>query len=546
MNRGKGDKKQLLYLSVTVGLICLATYLRALGCGFVNYDDPLYVLNNPVIKQLNWDTVVSAFTQAHVGWWMPLTWISFAIDHFFWGLEPFGYHLTNIVFHSLNAALVVLIADRVLRMGAGKEERELRADGWIHPVTLLLAGLLWGIHPLRVESVAWVTERKDVLNGFFSLGAILWYLCYVQAKEMYGTGARRPYVLSLVFFALSLMAKSVSVVLPLLLLVIDWYPARRLRRDNVLPLVREKLPFLALSVLMALVTVYFTSESNYLISYELFPFHQRMLVSGNAIFEYVRLLLLPVGIIAFYVIPDPIPPSYLVTSVIVAVLCVLIFAFRKYRWISATWLAFIIPLLPVLAILQNGDQSFAARFTYLPSVAPSIAAGAAIGLVFKKAGSRHRVWQSIVIPVLALLVFYVVATVKDIAVWQNSETFWTRIVSVRPGAIVHKERGLYYHSVGKFHEAIGDFSAAIQTAPEAWHPYLYNLYVFRGDSLRAAGRYAEALDDLTAAINQFPHPPYYFLRGSVLKSMGRVKEAEADFGAAGPDPGKLAWLWIAN
>lgn len=546
MNIHKGDKKTVLCLSAATALICLATYLRTLGCGFVNYDDPQYILNNPLIRQLNLDTVVSAFTQAHLGWWMPLTWISFAVDYHFWGLDPFGYHLTNSVLHSINAGLVVLIADRALKMGAGKDERGLLSESWIYPATLLLAGLLWGIHPLRVESVAWATERKDVLNGLFTLGAAFFYLCYLRAQEMSGTGTARFYALSLIFFALSLMAKSVSVVLPLLLLLLDWYPAGRLRRDNLMSLLKEKLPFAVISILMTMVTITFTAESNYLVSYEFFTLGQRTLVSGNAVFEYIRLMLFPVDIVALYVIPDPIPPGYLFTSIIVVALCVFAVLLRKHRWVLATWMGFIIPLLPVLAFLQNGDQSFAARFTYLPSVAPSITVAAIFGFISLKARSRFPVWQPIAIPALILLIFYAAVTVRDISVWQNSETFWTRIVTVRPGAIVHKERGLYYHSIGRFGEAADDFSTALKTFPENWRPYIYNLHAFRGDSLRAIGRNEEALADFNAAINQFPNPQYHYLRGTILKKMGRFEEAEADFRAAGRDYGTLTWLWIPH
>lgn len=546
MSVHRDDKKTILCLSAATVLICLATYLRALGCGFVNYDDPHYILNNPLIRQLNLDTVVSAFTQAHVGWWMPLTWISFAVDYHFWGLDPFGYHLTNSVLHSINAGLVVLIADRLLKTGADKEKPVLPPESWIYLATLLLAGLLWGIHPLRVESVVWATERKDVLNGLFTLGATFFYLCYLQAKTVSGTGTVRFYALSLIFFALSLMAKSVSVVLPLLLLLLDWYPAGRLRRDNLMPLLMEKLPFAVISALMTMVTIKFTSESNYLVSYEFFTLGQRTLVSGNAIFEYIRLMLFPLDIVALYVIPDPIPPGYLFTSIIVVALCVCVVLLRKYRWGLATWLGFIIPLLPVLAFLQNGDQSFAARFTYLPSITPSITVAAIVGLISVKVRSRYPVWQPIAIPALILLIFYAVVTVRDISVWQNSETFWTRIVTVRPGAIVHKERGLYYHSIGRFAEAVDDFSAAIRMVPDNWHSYIYNLYAFRGDSLRAIGRYDEALADFNVAINQFPNPQYYYLRGTVLKSMGRGEEAEADFSAAGSNYGTPTWLWIPH
>ena len=213
------SKKQIVIVALAVGLICMLVYFRALSCGFINWDDQDYILNNTAIRSL--DGIVNwAFTANHLGWWMPLTWISFAIDYYFWGLNPVGYHLTNIILHAVNAGLVVMIADSLLNQWS-KVQAPIRSK-LQYLVTLLLAGFLFGIHPLRVESVAWVTERKDVLNGVFALGSILFYLRYVRKRESSEKNKTfaYDYILSLIFFMLSLMAKSVSVVIPMMLLLL--------------------------------------------------------------------------------------------------------------------------------------------------------------------------------------------------------------------------------------------------------------------------------------------------------------------------------------
>ena len=209
-------------IALAAGLICLLVYLRALSCGFVNLDDPYFILNNEAIRRLDGKLLAWAFGQPGFDLWIPLTWLSLAVDYRFWGLNPLGYHLTNILLHAANTVLVVLIADRLCRIRFG-EVWGAAGRPYLYPGMLLLAGLLFGIHPLRVESVAWVTERKDVLNGLLSLGSVLLYLRYVQRKEA-GQGGSGAYLCSLFLFALSLMAKSVSVVLPAVLLVADWYP----------------------------------------------------------------------------------------------------------------------------------------------------------------------------------------------------------------------------------------------------------------------------------------------------------------------------------
>lgn len=182
----KSSRKVVVATALIVALISLLVYLRALDCGFVNWDDQIYILNNVDIRGLDRKFFVWAFTDTATGWWMPLTWLSFAVDYHFWGLDPFGYHLTNILLHAVNGGLVVLLADRLLAGAAGSGEQGPAPARWRYPALLLLAGLVWGLHPLRVESVAWATERKDVLNGAFALGAAIFYLHYAQLVDVPG------------------------------------------------------------------------------------------------------------------------------------------------------------------------------------------------------------------------------------------------------------------------------------------------------------------------------------------------------------------------
>ncbi len=149
----KNNVPSQVLVALAAGIICLLIYLPALQCGFVNFDDPEYILNNDLIRHLDRDLFISAFTQAHVGWWMPLTWISLALDYHFWQLNPFGYHLTNILLHAVNTALVVLLAGAVTKVRS-TDDLSLEPR-YLHWAMLLLAGLFFGIHPLRVESVAW-------------------------------------------------------------------------------------------------------------------------------------------------------------------------------------------------------------------------------------------------------------------------------------------------------------------------------------------------------------------------------------------------------
>ncbi|GAM10547.1 transmembrane and TPR repeat-containing protein [Geobacter sp. OR-1] len=531
-------KRPVSIAMAVVPIVCLLLYLPALQCGFVTLDDPDYVLNNLLIRRLDRDMLVASFSQAHIGWWMPLTWISLAIDYHFWGIEPFGYHLTNIVLHAVNAGVVVLIADRLLRGTVAKEE-----PGWHYPAMLILAGLLFGMHPLRVESVAWVTERKDVLNGLFSFGAILCYLRYAERKESGSDGAGVAYCAALALFALSLMAKSASVVLPAMLLVLDWYPLARGRQGAWGRLVVEKLPFFALAAAMSAITIYFTRESQYLVSLDQFPLWDRFIVSGNAIIAYIRYLIVPVGILPFYMIPDPIPVGYIITSVVAVMLCVmLLWGGRRHPAVAATWLLFLLPLLPVLAFFQNGDQSYAARFTYLPSVVPSVMAASVIAGGYRKAAAGGMVrGRMIAAAAILLAVFYAGMTVRLISVWKDPESIWTRVIEVAPEVISYKERGKLYYVGGRYTEAAADFTAAIKIATGTFQSSIFNLYAFRGEAYRSAGRFDAAVQDFSTAISLFPHPSYYYHRALSLKALGRMKEAEEDLTRAGAENGPLGW-----
>jgi len=534
--------------------ICLLFYLRALACGFVNFDDPAYVLENTAIRQLDSAFFLSAFSRAYEGFWMPLTWISLAVDYHFWGLNPFGYHLTNILLHAANTGLVVLIADRLLRRGpdpkSGPEgSGDQQGYSRTYAAMLLLAGLLWGIHPLRVESVTWVTERKDVLNGLFSLGSIFCYLRYVHLKGVQGKerNAACSYVLSLILLLLSLMAKSVSVVIPVMLLVVDWYPLGRLRKGSFLPVLREKVPFLVLSAVMTVATIYFASASSILVPADQLSVVDRFVLAGYAVFEYCRYMLWPVGVIHLYLLPYP-PSASVIAKATMALLftCFCLLAGRRKAWIPATWICFLIPLFPTLPFLQNGVQSFAARFTYLPSVAISIASASVIGIACQKAldANKRSLRNLVVLLVAALLVFYGAMTERLIASWNNSETLWTRLIEIRPIGRAYYFRADYYLETGRYGAAAADLLVSIRIAERAGNPEVFNLYVLRGSALFKAGRHEEAVRDFSTAIEMNPQPNYFYHRGLALKAQGKANEAEEDFMRAGPATGPIEWQYL--
>lgn len=519
--------------------------IRGLFCGFSPMDDHIYVLNNSHIRQLDMNLLRWAFASLPIDLWMPLTWLSLALDYHFWGLNPFGYHLTNNILHAVNSGLVLLIADRVINLIPALKAH-LSSPGRLYPLTLLLAGLLFGIHPLRVESVVWITERKDVLNGLFAFTAIFFYLRHAQprvaaSRRLFG----RDYLLTCLFFALSLLAKPVSVVLPVIFLAIDRYPLNRWQRGAVRSLLIEKAPFFLLSLTISLLTLYFASQNQILRPYEFLSPWQRLTVSGNAIFEYCRLLLLPIGITPLKLIPTPLPLAYPLKSVAVVLFLLAAFTVWKRQWLSVTLICFLLPLLPVLAIFQNGDQAWAARYTYLPSLAVSIAAAALIGVAGKKLQeSGNRLLPgAFALLVAAYLLFLGGMTYHLTRSWDNPEAYWTRVLSVDPAAKPYFERGEYFSKEGRFSEAVADYTRVIEIADGDFRRYVYNVYAFRGEAFRSLGRHDDAVRDFSTAIGMSPHRIYFFSRGQALRALGRVQEAEEDFRIAGEVNGAVDYWY---
>ncbi len=533
-------------IALTATAICLLVYVRALSCDFINFDDPYYVMENPGIRILDRQFFLESFTTSYLGWWMPLTWLSYAIDYHFWGLNPFGYHLTNILLHAMNSGLVVLIADLVLKRWRVADlcptkvgSQASTTNDWIYPMTLLLAAVLWGAHPLRVESVAWVTERKDVLNGFFSLGSVMAYLIYADRRDA-GRAAAHFYISSLLLFLLSLMAKPVSVVIPAMLLVMDWYPLKRISRDNFLKICAEKLPFIVISISMVLATLNLANSETILVSFQDFPIHRRFILAGDSLLEYLRLTVFPAGLAIIYLLPREFPTEYyLAAASILAFCCFCCFCWKRFPWLVSTWLLFMLPLIPVLGFFQNGSQAHADRFTYLPGVALSIAcAGLVRASIYRYQGLAR---YGIIGFSILLTLLYASVTVQLTGVWKNSETLWSRVIAVQPAGRAYYLRADYRQQTGRYLEAAEDLAISIQMGREAGFPGVFNLHALRGDALSRAGRYLDAVAEFSEAIRLNPDDTYFYHRGVALGALGRSTEAEKDFKRAGDATGPIVW-----
>jgi hypothetical protein len=430
-----------------------------------------------------------------------------------------------------------------LKLG-GFQESSTSGSKWLHLTTIFLAGLLWGIHPINVESVAWVVERKNVLNGIFTLNCVLFYLGYLLKKNirLERGGYYGDYIFSVLFLLLALMTKPVSVVIPVILMVLDWYPLGRLGKFGFKQIFTEKIPYFLLSALIAILTVLLASGQSILVPLDTYPLFNRCISSGAALFDYCLLMLYPIEIVAMYLIPNPLPVSFYVKTAVVAFFSLLCFClYSRKPWLTATWLCFLLPILPTLHFFINGAHSICSHFAYLPSIAPSFAAAAIITQAYKKSISAQYRWSRMLITVVvaSLFLFYVSITEKLLGSWKNPETLWTRVINLRPVGRAYYYRADYYMTVGKYLEASEDLLISIRMANSAGYPDVFNLHALRADALNKIGQYKEAVDEFTAAIRDYPHPTYFYHRGRAFESLGLMEDAASDFRSAGEETGPI-------
>lgn len=498
-----------LAIAAALAVITFLVYIPALGNGFVNWDDPTHVYENPLIRglDLKW-----AFTAVALGNWLPLTLLSYTLDYMVWVKEPLGYHLTNNILHSLNAGLVFLIG---LRLASARSETP-----GIRPVTIAaVTALLFALHPIHVESAAWISERKDVLYAFFFLLSVLAYLRYCSLP------CRVWYASSLAFFLLSIMSKPMAVTLPAVFLVIDWFPLGRWR-GRLFRAVFEKAPFFALSAVSSVITILAQRSEGALMPIDSAPLWIRAAVAVRALGFYVFKTVFPAGLAPYYPLPsrsDLGISFYGPVALIIAIVLVSVPAFRRSKAFSAAWLYYLVTLIPVIGLVQVGSQAAADRYTYLPLLGPFLLTGAGAGALLELLSMRRAAFYGVIVAGLALSLVLAALTVRQIGFWHDSLALWNRQIEVYPGSVPHayNMRGLAYDEKGMFRAAIVDFNFSIVLDPS-------NAFAFnnRGNAYRSLGNFSQAIDDFKRAATLAPSlpEPFHNLSGA-YSEIGEIELA---------------------
>ncbi|CAG1004501.1 partial Lipoprotein NlpI, partial [Anaerolineae bacterium] len=431
----------------------------------------------------------------------------------------------------------------------------------------LAAALHFGLHPMHVESVAWVSERKDVLSGLFFLLTMLAYLRYCRTKSP------SSYAMAFAVFLLALMSKPMAVTLPAVLLIIDAYPLERGKKEGYRKMIIEKLPFLAASLLVAAVTVFAQEGSGALRSLETDPMGLRVLTAFRGFIFYLVKLIVPSGLAPYY--PHPLEraiTNYQYWGSILAFAAITFAVYdlkKKTASFAAAWAFFVVTLLPVIGIIQVGRQAAADRYVYIPAIALFVLVGAGAA----RLAERKKLLYPVAAAIVAISVVFSALTVRQAKIWKDSVTLWSREIELYPMTVptAYNSRGQAFHATGELEKAVKDYTDAITLNPFDAFPYNNRALVYealgkndlalddytkaisldasffnarnnRGIALGQAGRYAEAIEDFTAAIRITPASSSAYLnRGYALMALERPADALEDFKrAASISPGSPA------
>jgi len=514
-------------------LICLLLALATLvvfspvgNYDFINYDDPEYVTSNLHVQQgLTINGVVWAFTTFDAANWHPLTWLSHMLDVSLFGITPAGPHMVNLLFHVVNAVLLFL----VLRGLTGAQWRS------------AFVAALFALHPLHVESVAWISERKDVLSTMFWLLTLWAYGRYVEESKVQGPKSKVWYGWALLFFVLGLMTKPMLVTLPFVLLLLDYWPLGRVpgvrcqvssgaadagtssignsQRSTLLGLIWEKIPFFLCSGIFCVVTLF--AQSQAIIFLKTFPFGMRIINAFVSYARYLEKIFWPGNLALPYPYPTQWPLLEVVVDVVllVGVTVATLWFVRKLPFVLTGWLWFLGTLVPVIGLVQVGVQSMADRYSYVPL----------IGIFIILSWGAEKVVTRWRLPKLAagtagVLVLGVCSmlTRHQLGYWQNSETLFRHAIAVTENNIpAYDNIGYYFYRRGLFDEAITNYQQALRLNPDNANT-LNNM----GSALTRQKKYPEAIRYYEAALRLVPdYTDAHNNLGAVLYTMGRTTEA---------------------
>lgn len=439
------DKKNLYAVILITAVLGIFSYSSGLNNSFTNWDDEEMVVNNPAVKSLSLQNILEQFTTFHHSHYHPLVNISYAIEYKFSGLNPFVYHLTNLIFHLLNSILVYLILFRLFK----------------NNFAAALAAVLFVVHPLHTESVVWITERKDMLYSFFYLLAILFYL--------YGKESRtKKYDLYIyLFFILSCLSKASAVTLPVVLLLIDYFSEKKVTAGYL----KEKIPLFVISILFGIINIMAQYEkplTGTLMEIPKFDVFSKILIVFHNYTFYMYKTIVPINLSAFYPYPDPslsgLPVVFWAAPFITGIIIYLVYLNRKIDSVMIFGMLFYtITILPVLQIVPVGRAITADRFAYLPLLGLLLVLSYLLHLLYENTLKSHAVKKVLLGLIAVLVIGLAYLTRNQSMIWESSMTLYSDMVKKFPeNSVGYNNRGTLYLKENKYNEAESDFTNALK------------------------------------------------------------------------------------
>jgi Tfp pilus assembly protein PilF len=507
-------KGLLLFICLTLIVASLIAYEPMRHNDFVDYDDEVYVTRNTqVLKGLTKEGCAWAFTEAVTAHWHPLTWLSHMLDIELFGANPFWHHLIGLLFHITNTLLLFWIFNKMSKA----------------PWQSFFVAAFFALHPLHVESVAWVSERKDVLSGFFWMLTIAAYIKYAANPNI------QRYVLVVLSFMLGLMAKPMLVTLPLVLLLLDYWPLERFKweQENKAALsgrlIVEKVPLLLLSAISAVITFVAAQHGGAMMRGENYSLMTRVSNASVAYIYYIAKLFCPTKLAVLYPHQGDNLPLWqlIVASLTLIFITTVVFclALRK-RFLLVGWLWYLGTLIPVIGLVQVGSQAVADRYTYLPSIGIFIMLAWGVAELF-----AHWKYKKILISFTTsmLMIALIIATRTQVSYWKNTLTLYEHTLEItKNNYVIHNNYGCYLRNQGVLDAAIENFNKALQIKPD-YVAALNNL----GMTLRTQGKIDQAVIQWQKALDLQPyHPNVNANLGFALAMQGRYEQAIEHFNIA--------------
>jgi Tfp pilus assembly protein PilF len=522
---------------VVVAAGTLACFVPALWNDFVDWDDDENLVRNLHYRGLGWRQLYWMFTTFHMGHYQPLSWVTFGLDYLLWGMNPFGYHLTNVVLHTANAVFFYFIVKTLLALALAKSKLK---GTWQLQASAGFAALLFAIHPLRAESVAWATERRDVLSGFFYLGAIYFYL---RAAAISETVVRRRWLIAaVVVYVLSLLSKATAMTLPLVLVLLDVYPLARLKggsrnwfAQETRALWWEKIAFIVPAVIFALIALLAQYYASALRPFQNYDLASRLAQAFVGICFYLWKTVVPVRLSPLYEIAPDFTPwdSQVLLSVFGTIgVTAALFLLRK-RWPMglACWLYYLVVLAPMLGVVQSGPQLVADRYSYLACLSWAVLAGGALLWSVRFRWKQNFIGAPSVVPAVSLAALTALAvlgftTWKQVQIWRDTGTLWSHVVKLNQySSIAHYNLGRFLAQQGQHTEAIAHYREALRIRPgdAETHNNLGLLLAIRGEVEASLAEFQKA-----ARIS----PSYaraFFNMGRVFATQGELDKAVENY-----------------